>query len=64
LVKVTLRQNESQSDLLRRFRKKVTSSGVLGTVRKKRWFVSKSEVRRIERKKAARRARRRQSNDE
>lgn len=64
MVKVVLRQNESQSDLLRRFRKKVTSSGVLGTVRKKRWFVSKSEIRRIEKKKATRRSRRRYSNDD
>ena len=59
MVKVTLRSNESQSDLLRRFRKKVSSTGVLSTVRQKRWFISKSEVRRIEKKKAERRHRRR-----
>jgi small subunit ribosomal protein S21 len=58
---VTLRQNESQDQLLKRFRKKVVKSGVLSTVRRKRWFVSKSELRRIERKKAIRRFKRRQS---
>ena len=58
---VTLRQNESQDQLLKRFRKKVVKSGVLSTVRRKRWFVSKSELRRIERKKAIRRIKRRQT---
>lgn len=56
---VTLRQNESQDQLLKRFRKKVVKSGVLSTVRRKRWFVSKSELRRIEKKKAIRRFKRR-----
>ena len=57
---VMLRQNESQDQLLKRFRKKVVKSGVLSTVRRKRWFVSKSELRRIEKKKAIRRFKRRQ----
>jgi small subunit ribosomal protein S21 len=35
---------------------------VLSTVRRKRWYISKSELRRIEKKKAIRRARRRQRN--
>ncbi len=56
---VELRPNESQEQLLRRFRKKVAKSGVLSTVRRKRWFVSKSELRRIQKKKAIRRGRRR-----
>lgn len=60
MTSVTLRPNESQESLLRRFRKRVTNDGILSTVRRKRWFVSKSELRRIERKKAARRQRRRQ----
>lgn len=34
----------------------------MSTVRRKRWFVSKNELRRIQRKKAIRRARRRQQN--
>jgi small subunit ribosomal protein S21 len=60
LATVTLRPNESQEQLLKRFRKKVAKSGVLSTVRRKRWFVSKSELRRIQKKKAIRRGRRRQ----
>jgi small subunit ribosomal protein S21 len=57
---VTLRNGESQDQLLRRFRKKVVKSGVLSTIRRKRWFVSKSEQRRMEKKKAARRFKRKQ----
>jgi len=60
MTTVVLRPEESQEDLLRRFRKKVMRAGVLGMVRRKRWFVSKSETRRIERKKALRRMRRKQ----
>lgn len=55
---VNLRPNESQEQLLRRFRKKVVRSGVLSTIRNKRWYISKSEERRMEAKKAARRMRR------
>jgi len=60
MTQVVLRPNESQDQLLRRFRKKVVRSGVLSTVRKKRWFISKSEDRRMEAKKSARRMKRRQ----
>jgi small subunit ribosomal protein S21 len=60
MATVVLRPNESQEALLRRFRKKVAKSGILSTVRRKRWFVSKSELRRIQRKKAVRRLKRRQ----
>ncbi len=60
MATVILRPNESQDALLRRFRKKVAKSGILSTVRRKRWFVSKSELRRIERKKSIRRLKRRQ----
>jgi small subunit ribosomal protein S21 len=60
LAHVTLRQSESQDSLLKRFRKKVVKSGVLSTIRRKRWFVSKSEARRVEKKKATRRMKRRQ----
>jgi small subunit ribosomal protein S21 len=59
LATVVLRPNESQDQLLKRFRKKVAKSGILSTVRRKRWFVSKSELRRIQKKKAIRRIRRR-----
>ena len=60
MMTVILRPNESQDQLLKRFRKKVAKSGILSTVRRKRWFVSKSELRRIQRKKAIRRLKRRQ----
>ena len=60
MATVVLRPNESQDSLLRRFRKKVAKSGILSTVRRKRWFVSKSELRRIQKKKAIRRLKRRQ----
>jgi small subunit ribosomal protein S21 len=60
VTSVVLRPNESQDQLLKRFRKKVVKSGILSTVRRKRWFISKSELRRVEKKKAARRIKRRQ----
>ena len=56
---VVLRANESQESLLKRFRKKIVKSGILSTVRGKRWFISKSEQRRMEDKKAIRRLKRR-----
>ena len=56
MASVTLRANESQDSLLKRFRKKVVKSGVLSTVRRKRWFVSKSEQRRMDKKKAVHRS--------
>ncbi len=58
-IRVELRPNESQKQLMKRFRKKVSRSGVLSTVRRKRWFVSKSELNRIQKKKAIRRRKRR-----
>ena len=57
---VVIRNNESQDQLLKRFRKKVVKSGVLSTIRRKRWFISKSEMRRVEKKKSIRRIKRRQ----
>ncbi|MDQ7025793.1 MAG: 30S ribosomal protein S21 [Anaerolineae bacterium] len=59
MASVKLKPGENQESLLRRFRKKVTNAGILSTVRRKRWHISKSELRRIEKKKAIRRARRR-----
>jgi len=64
LATVILRPNESQDSLLKRFRKKVTRSGILSTVRRKRWFVSKSELRRIQRKKSIRRLKRRERKED
>jgi small subunit ribosomal protein S21 len=60
MTSVVLRPNESQDQLLKRFRKKVVKSGILSTVRRKRWFISRSELRRVEKKKAVRRMKRRQ----
>ncbi len=64
MTTVTLRPNETQEQLLRRFRKQVAKSGILSTVRRKRWHVSKSELRRIAKKKAIRRARRKQQRNQ
>ena len=58
LVKVEKRDNESFSQLMRRFRKKVTRSKVLSEHRKRRFFTSKSEERRIAKKKAIRKMQR------
>jgi len=63
MTTVTLRPNESQEQLLKRFKKKVMRSGILTQLRNKRWFVSKSEVRRIEKKKAIRRLNKRRRRD-
>jgi small subunit ribosomal protein S21 len=59
-VTVKLRPGESQEQLLRRFRKAVIRGRILSKVRRKRYFVSKGEQKRLERKKGIRRARRRQ----
>jgi small subunit ribosomal protein S21 len=57
---VVLQRGESQESLLRRFRRQVVRERILGTVKKKRYFVSKSEQRRRARNKAVRRERKRQ----
>ena len=59
-VKVEKRNNESQEQLLRRFKKKMAKSRVMSEVRRRRWHVSKSELRRIEKKKAIRRMRKKE----
>jgi small subunit ribosomal protein S21 len=60
MTSVVLEPGESQEALLRRFRKKVIKSRVLSAVKKKRYYVSKSEQRRLAHRKAIRRERRRQ----
>ncbi len=60
MPKVVAGNNETGDQLLRRFRKVITRSGVLGEVRRRRWHIGKSEERRIEKKKAIRRMRRRE----
>jgi small subunit ribosomal protein S21 len=60
MARVQLRPDESPEGLIKRFRKKVNESGILQDVRRKRWYMSPSEVRRLQKKKAVRRSRRRQ----
>jgi small subunit ribosomal protein S21 len=60
LASVTLRDGESQEALLKRFRKSVMQDRILSEVRRKRWYISPSEKRRIQKQRAIRRARRRQ----
>jgi small subunit ribosomal protein S21 len=60
MVSVKRRSGESEEQLMKRFRKKVTKSRILSDVRRKRWHVSKSEQKRIAKRKAIRRAHRRQ----
>jgi len=55
---VVLRPGESQDSLVRRFSKKVMHDGILREVKRNRHFVSKSEQRRIAKRKAIRRIRR------
>ena len=57
-MSVDLRPGESQEGLLKRFRKEVVKDRILSTYRKKRWFVSKSENRRLAKQRATRKARR------
>ena len=55
-MSVELRTGESQESLLRRFRKSVMESRILRLTRNKQWFTSKSEIRRIKKQKAIRKA--------
>ncbi len=60
MTHVNLKEGESFDSLLKRFRKAVTREGVLSEVRKRRFFVSKSEQRHKALRKAITRERRRQ----
>jgi small subunit ribosomal protein S21 len=60
MTKVWLRSGESPESLLKRFRKKVIRDRVLSDAKRKRFFVSKSEQRRIAQRKAVRRELKRQ----
>jgi small subunit ribosomal protein S21 len=59
MTKVVARPGESPESLLKRFRKRVTRDRILSDAKKKRYFVSKSEQRRIALRKAKRRERKR-----
>ena len=54
---VELRDGESQEHLLTRFRQTMQRTGILREAKRRRHFVSRSEVRRLARAKAVRRAR-------
>jgi len=60
-IRVERKSDETEEQLLRRFRKKVARSRMMSELRRRRWHVSKSEVRRIQKKKMIRRSKRRQS---
>ena len=59
MTQVVLRPGESQESLLKRFRGKVAKSRILSEVRKRRYFIPKSEERRIAKRKALRLERKR-----
>jgi len=59
MTRVVLRSGESQENLLKRFRKQVIRDRILSDVKKKRFFVSNSQKRRLALRKAQRRERRR-----
>ncbi len=54
---VKLNPGESQESLLRRFRKEVMKARILPEVRRKRWYTPPSELRRLQKQKAIRKAR-------
>jgi len=60
LTQVVLREGESFDSMLKRFRKKVSRSRILSEVKKKRFYVSKSEKRHRALRKAINRERKRQ----
>ena len=59
MVRVEKRSGENEAQMFRRFRKRIMRSQLLSTVRKKRWFISKGEQRRIDQKKGIQRAQKR-----
>lgn len=59
MTRVIRRDGESPESLLRRFRKKVARDRILSDAKRKRYFMSKSEQKRIALRKARRRERKR-----
>ncbi|MBI4322102.1 MAG: 30S ribosomal protein S21 [Chloroflexi bacterium] len=57
-MQVTIRDGETQENLLARFQKLVQRSGLMQEVRSRRHFISNSEKARIAARKSARRHRR------
>ncbi|MFC2029400.1 30S ribosomal protein S21 [Chloroflexota bacterium] len=60
MTTVVLRNDESQEQLLKRFRTKIMRERVLSDVKKKRFFLSNAEKKRIALRKAKRRERNRE----
>ena len=60
MTTVNARPGEQFDELLKRFRRKVQADNILTTVRRKRFFVPKSELRRKAKQRAIRKARRNQ----
>jgi len=61
MAEVVRRQGEGLEKMLRRFRRKMQESGRLRAIRRKRYFISKSEARRDKQRRAERRRRRREA---
>ena len=59
-MQVTSRDNESFEELLSRFKRGVAKSGVLRDLKKRRFFVSPGEQKRLKAQEAARKIKRRQ----
>ena len=60
MAKVVKRENEDIESMLRRFRRKVNDENVLGEMKKREAFRSKSEIKRLQKKEAKRKAQRAQ----
>lgn len=58
-MQVTLREGETQENLLRRFRTGMQRSGILQDIKRRRFFISKSQQERLALRRSLRRARRR-----
>ncbi len=57
---VKRRPGESTDQLIKRFRKRVTKDRIKSELKKRRYFITKGEEDRIQRRKAARKMRKRQ----
>jgi small subunit ribosomal protein S21 len=59
---VKRRPGESTDQLIKRFRKRVTKDRIKSELKKRRYFITKGEEDRIQRRKAERKMRKRQRN--
>lgn len=58
MITVIRKKGEHDKQLLNRFIKKVARDGVLGEARRRQYFISKAEQRRLDKKKAIRKIQR------